>query len=288
MTDSADPAADPAADTAYVTALVKASGTSFYHGMKILPPARRDAMYAIYAFCRVVDDIADDDDVPFTHKRAALDEWRERIAALYRGEADGPIPRALLSAVRQFDLQAADFRDIIDGMEMDAGDPIVAPALAALDLYCDRVASAVGRLSVHVFGDSSGAARDVAHALGRGLQLTNILRDVGEDAARGRLYLPMEFLKEAGIPPEPQAALAAPALPVVCARLAAMAEQKFAEAEAAMARCDQRAMRPARLMQASYRPLLGILRRRNFDYTGPRAKLPAWRKLVLAARLLAA
>ena len=279
---------NPAADTAYVTALVKASGTSFYHGMKILPPPRRDAMYAIYAFCRVVDDIADDDDVPFAHKRAALDAWRARIGALYHGEADGPITRALLDAVRKFDLQASDFRDIVDGMEMDAGDPIVAPTFSALDLYCDRVASAVGRLSVHVFGDASPAARDVAHALGRGLQLTNILRDVREDAARGRLYLPRELLEEAGIPPEPQAALAAPALPVACARLATMAEQKFAEAEAAMARCNQEAMRPARLMAASYRPLLGILRRRNFDYTGPRAKLPAWRKLVLAARLLAA
>lgn len=279
---------DTAADTAYVTALVKASGTSFYHGMKILPPARRDAMYAIYAFCRVVDDIADDDDVAFAHKRTALDAWRARIAALYHGEADGPITRALRDAVGKYDLQASDFRDIVDGMEMDAGDPIVAPTLSVLDLYCDRVASAVGRLSVHVFGDASPAARDVAHALGRGLQLTNILRDIGEDAARGRLYLPREFLEEAGIPLTPQAALTAPTLPVACARLATMAEEKFTEAQAAMARCNQEAMRPARLMEASYRPLLGILRRRNFNYSGPRVKLPAWRKLVLAARLLAA
>ena len=193
-----------AADTAYVTALVKASGTSFYHGMKILPAPRRDAMYAIYAFCRVVDDIADDD-ASFEAKRAALDAWRTRIAALYRGEANDPITRSLLAAIREFDLQREDFQDIVDGMEMDAGEPIVAPTLAALDVYCDRVASAVGRLSVRVFGDASAAARDVAYALGRGLQLTNILRDVGEDAARGRLYLPKEFLDEAGIPAEPQA-----------------------------------------------------------------------------------
>ena len=276
-----------AADTAYVTALVKASGTSFYHGMKILPAPRRDAMYAIYAYCRVVDDIADDD-ASFEAKRAALDAWRTRIAALYRGEANDPITRSLLAAIREFDLQREDFQDIVDGMEMDAGEPIVAPTLAALDVYCDRVASAVGRLSVRVFGDASAAARDVAYALGRGLQLTNILRDVGEDAARGRLYLPKEFLDEAGIPAEPQAALASPALPGVCARIATMAEQKFAEAEAAMARCDTKAMRPARLMEASYRPLLGILRRHNFNYSGPRAKLPAWRKLTLAARLLIA
>ena len=278
----------PPSPSAYVTALVKASGTSFYHGMKILPPPRREAMYAIYAFCRVVDDIADDDTVPFAEKRAALDSWRTRIAALYNGQTDGPITLALLDAVRKFDLRLSDFQDIIDGMEMDAGDPIIAPSLSALDLYCDRVASAVGRLSVHVFGDSSAPAQDVAHALGRGLQLTNILRDVGEDAARGRLYLPREFLEQAAIPPDPQAALASPALPQVCARLAAMAEQQFALADAAMARCNPRAMRPARLMQASYRPLLAILRRQNFNYAAPRVKLPAWRKLVLAARLLAA
>ncbi len=278
----------PPSPSAYVTALVKASGTSFYHGMKILPPPRREAMYAIYAFCRVVDDIADDDTVPFAEKRAALDSWRTRIAALYNGQTDGPITLALLDAVQKFDLRLSDFQDIIDGMEMDAGDPIIAPSLSALDLYCDRVASAVGRLSVHVFGDSSAPAQDVAHALGRGLQLTNILRDVGEDAARGRLYLPREFLEQAAIPPDPQAALASPALPQVCARLAAMAEQQFALADAAMARCNPRAMRPARLMQASYRPLLAILRRQNFNYAAPRVKLPAWRKLVLAARLLAA
>ncbi len=276
------------ADTQYVTALVKRSGTSFYHGMKILPPARRDAMYAIYAFCRVVDDIADEEGRDFTAKQAALNEWRARIAALYRGGTDGPITRALHAAVHEYGLRAEDFLAIIDGMEMDAGAPIIAPSLAELDLYCDRVASAVGRLSVRVFGDSSAAADEVAHALGRGLQLTNILRDVGEDAERGRLYLPRELLAQAGIPLTPEAALAAPALPQVCAQLADMAEKNFARAEAAMARCRPGTMRPARLMAASYRPLLGILRRLHFNYAKGRIKLPKWRKLVLAARLLMA
>lgn len=269
-----------------VTTLVKQSGTSFYHGMKILPPERRDAMYGIYAFCRVVDDITDADDAPFESKRAALDIWRDWIANLYTGQTSDAITRVLLAAVRTYGLQKEDFLAIIDGMEMDAGPPIVAPPLDVLDLYCDRVASAVGRLSVRVFGDSSAAAREVAHALGRALQLTNILRDVGEDAEDGRLYLPREFLAEADIAPDPQAALASPALPQVCAKIADMAAWKFAEAEAAMAQCDRRAMRPARMMAASYRPLLKILRNRNFDYTGPRVSLPKWRKLILAGRLL--
>jgi len=273
-------------DTAYVTELVKRSGTSFYHGMKILPAARRDAMYAIYAFCRVVDDIADEEGRDFPAKQAALNEWRAHVAALYRGQADGPITRALLCVIRDYGVREEDFLAIIDGMEMDAGEPIIAPDLAALDLYCDRVASAVGRLSVRVFGDASPAADDVAYALGRGLQLTNILRDVGEDAARDRLYLPRELLEAEGVPTEPAAALHHPGLAKVCARVADMAEQNFARAEAAMARCDKQAMRPAQLMAASYKPLLAILRRRHFNYAEERVTLPKWRKLALAARLL--
>ncbi|MGE4480990.1 presqualene diphosphate synthase HpnD [Acidocella sp.] len=275
-------------DSAYVTALVKASGTSFYHGMKILPPERRDAMYAIYAFCRVVDDIADEEGRGFTAKQAELEAWRQRIAALYeRGEAEDPITRALLIVIHDYHVRREDFIAIIDGMEMDAGEPIIAPPLAELDLYCDRVASAVGRLSVRVFGDSSPAADEVAHALGRGLQLTNILRDVAEDAERGRIYLPAEFLEEAGIPADPASILAAPALPRACARVADMAERHFTHANDAMARCDARAMRPAQMMEASYRPLLDILQRRNFDYAQGRVSLPKWKKLMLAAKLLA-
>jgi len=275
-------------DTAYVTELVKRSGTSFYHGMKILPPERRGAMYAIYAFCRVVDDIADEESRDFPTKQRELNEWRERIAALYRGEADDPITRALLEAVCAYALRAEDFLAIIDGMEMDAGEPIIAPSMTELDLYCDRVASAVGRLSVRVFGDASADADEVAHALGRGLQLTNILRDVPEDAARGRLYLPRELLNDAGVPLEPRAVLDSPGLPQACAKLANMAEGHFAAADAAMARCSTRAMRPARLMGESYRPLLAILRRRGFNYSGERVTLPKWRKLITAIRLLLA
>lgn len=273
-------------DTAYVTGLVKQSGTSFYQGMKILPAARRDAMYAIYAFCRVVDDIADEEGRDFATKQAELNEWRARIAALYQGKADGPIARALLSVIEDYGVRQEDFLAIIDGMEMDAGDPIIAPSLAELDLYCDRVASAVGRLSVRVFGDASDNAQEVAYALGRGLQFTNILRDVAEDAANGRLYLPRELLDQHNVPVTPAAALASPNLPGLCRQMAEMADQYFARANAAMDLCNQAAMRPARLMEASYRPLLELLRKRDFNYSGTRVKLPKWRKLLLAARLL--
>lgn len=273
-------------DTDFVTDMVKSAGTSFYYGMKILPPPRRNAMYGIYAFCRLVDDIADEDG-PLARKRAALDLWRGKINALFLGRTTDPITRCLRSAIQTYDLREPDFLAIIDGMEMDAGAPIIAPDLATLDLYCDRVAAAVGRISVRIFGEASAAGQDVAFALGRALQLTNILRDVAEDAQRGRLYLPREFLADAETDPNPQTILTAPALPAICAHVADLAAQNFTAASSAMERCNARAMRPARLMAASYQPLLGILRARNYAYTGPRASLPKWRKLALAARMLA-
>jgi phytoene synthase len=272
------------ADVAAVTAIVRASATSFYHGMKILEPDRRAAMYGVYAFCRVVDDIADDE-APLEEKRAALQGWRQRIAGIFAGEAVDEITRVLRGAVQKYDLREGDFIAIIDGMEMDAGAPIVAPPLPVLDLYCDRVAAAVGRLSVRVFGDGSAQAQDVAYALGRALQLTNILRDVGEDAARGRLYLPHEFLEAEAVPLDAKGALESGDLPKVCAKVERLAQKYFHEAESAMKLCDAKAMRPARLMAASYKPLLKILRERNFEYGGGRVSLPKWRKLALAARL---
>ncbi len=273
--------ADPA-DLAAVERIVRSSGTSFHHGMRVLPPDRRHAMYAIYAFCRLVDDIADEAG-PLAAKRPALDAWRDRIAGLYRGAAGDAVTRVLVLAVAAFGLREADFRAVIDGMEMDA-EAIVAPDLATLDLYCDRVAAAVGRLSVRAFGDASAAADAVAFALGRALQLTNILRDVHEDAGRGRLYLPREYLAAAGVPADPGAALRHPGLPAVCARLAGDAHARFAEARAAMRGCDRRAMRPARLMGATYAALLARLERRGWSGLDRPAKLPRREKLWIALR----
>ena len=135
------------ADMDEVERIVRNAGTSFYRGMRILPPDRRMAMYAIYAFCRVVDDIADEP-APFDTILPRLNQWRDRIAALYIGDAETPVERVLLRAILAYDLQQADFAAVIDGMQMDAETVIVAPDLATLDLYCDRVAAAVGRLSV--------------------------------------------------------------------------------------------------------------------------------------------
>ena len=274
------------ADLGEVTAIVRAAGTSFYRGMRVLPPDRRAAMYAIYAFCRLVDDIADAPG-PVTDKLAALDGWRARIGGVYAGRAEDAVTRVLARAVPRFGLRQADFLAVIDGMQMDAERAIIAPDLATLDLYCDRVAGAVGRLSVRAFGDASAAADRVAYSLGRALQLTNVLRDLAEDAERGRLYLPREWLDAAGVPREPAAALAAPALPLVCQRVAELARGHFQDAAAAMRRCDRRAMRPARLMGATYAALLTRLERRGWVAAATRVSLPAWQKLWLAVRYAA-
>src|SRR3954463_16593357 len=180
-----------------MAAATRASGSSFDNAMRILPRAQRAAMFEIYSFCRQVEDIADSNG-PRGERREQLERWRADIDGLYVNKSS-PRTQGLAVAVRQFGLRREDFHAVIDGMEMDVLADIRAPDWATLDLYCDRVASAVGRLSVRVFGMEDTPGRALAHHLGRALQLTNILRDVDEDAEIGRLYLPQEELRKAGI-----------------------------------------------------------------------------------------
>jgi presqualene diphosphate synthase len=240
-----------------------ASGSSFYAAMRILPRAQREAMFQIYSFCRQVDDIADSDG-PRPERLAALQQWRDDIDALYQ---DRPPARLVnyVASVRRFDLQREDFLAIVDGMEMDVRQDIRAPDLATLDLYCDRVASAVGRLSVRVFGLARDDGILLAHHLGRALQLTNILRDVDEDAAIGRLYLPREALLHAGITDfEPSKVVADPALPKACAPLVERARTHFQKADEVMDRNPRRVVRAPRIMSKYYRAILELLVARGF------------------------
>ena len=263
---------------------VEAAGTSFYWAMRLLPRDRRDGMYAIYAFCREVDDIADDSGPPAS-KQAALAEWHSEIDALYDGRPRQLVARALAEPVARYRLRREDFHAVIDGMEMDAAEDIRAPDLATLDLYCGRVAGAVGHLSVHVFGDASPAAHSVADHLGRALQLTNILRDLDEDAQRGRLYLPREILERHGISAtDPLTVLRHPALPAACRDLAELALSHFDEAARAMARCSRRAMRPAAVMGAFYRAMLDALLREGWRDPSTRIRLSKLHKLRLVLR----
>lgn len=279
-----DAAEDGPETRAAIAAQVAAAGTSFYWAMRLLPPARREAMFAVYAFCRELDDIADGEG-PAAAKLAALDAWRAEVEAMFTAVPHRPLARVLAGIAARYALQRTDFLAIIDGMEMDAREAIRAPSLALFDLYCDRVASAVGRLSVRIFGVPPVAGDRVAHALGRALQTTNILRDLAEDAGLGRLYLPREMLMAQGIvATEPAAVLAHPALPAVCAALADEAERHFRAAAAAMAECPRRAIRPAAVMGAVYHAILVRLRRRGWTRLEEPVAVPKLVKLWLALR----
>jgi squalene synthase HpnD len=259
-----------------------AAGSSFYLGMRVLPRAQREAMYAVYAFCRAVDDVADRDG-PRDERLAELEGWRADIDRLY----GGAVPERLASLadpVRAFGLRAEDFHAVVDGMAMDAATDIQAPDEATLDLYCDRVASAVGRLSVRIFGLDAKEGEALAHHLGRALQLTNILRDLDEDAARGRLYLPREALQEAGIgETAPEAVLSHPGLGPACAAVAQNAARHFAEADRIMAACPRASVRAPRLMASAYKTILEQLRARG--WASPRSRVSTDKLRLLAAVL---
>ena len=275
---------DPARDREHVRAVVARAGSSFTWGMRVLPKPRREAMYAIYAFCREVDDIADEGGTR-EQKQAGLAEWRREIDRLYAGQPTFVTARALREPVAAYDLPKEEFLALIDGMEMDATGPIVAPSREELALYCRRVAGAVGMLSINAFGAKEPAARELAVALGEGLQLTNILRDLDEDGAEGRLYLPREDLAAAGIEArDPAAALSDPALAAVCEGLAARAEARFAESLELLERCHKRALKPCVLMMEMYRRTLRRLRARGWAAPRQPVSLPAWEKLWILLR----
>lgn len=270
------------ADLRYVEEIVVGARTSFHKGMSILEPARREAMYAIYAFCRLVDDLADGD-TNVQNPKACLSAWRERIAGLYEGKAQNPLDRVLSAAIDRFHLVKDDFIAIIDGMEMDCEEPIIAPDEKTLDLYCDRVASAVGRLSVRIFGVEEGKGIQLAHHLGRALQLTNILRDLTEDAERGRLYLPKELLKRFSVSENPKEFTYCRGLDDLCRILAARAQDHFNHAEQIMKECAPHSIKPAALMAASYKLILKGLVKRGWRFPEDKIYIcDIWKKIVLA------
>lgn len=269
----------------HAEATVKRSGTSFAAGMAILPKKRREAMHAVYAFCREVDDIADDDGATRSERMRRLAEWREEIDRLFEGRPQFPAGLALLEPVRSFDLAKREFLMMIEGMEMDADGPIVAPTMAKLLAYTRRVAGSVGLLSMPCFGAPKiAAADDFALALGDALQLTNILRDVAEDAAIGRLYLPAELLEKHGVPKDPARVIGADGLPQVAAKLGALAREKFARARAALKSLDWRTVRPALLMMGVYEAYLARMEARGWEKTGAPLSINSANKMMIAAR----
>lgn len=271
-----------------VAEAVRRARSNFYMPMRLMPRRRRAAIFAVYAVARALDDIADG---PQTtgEKRAALDDWRAELDAVYRGDPRTPIGRALAGAVARYDLPRGEFDALVDGMAMDIDGTVMAPPQATLDLYCRRVAGTIGVLAVSIFGCSGPAEKDFAIALGRALQLTNIARDMAEDAARGRLYVPREILQQLGaaaIPPEelPRHRRFAD----IRLRLCALAESAYAEADKALAACrSRRRLWPALAMMGIYRRILGKLAGAPADAQRVRIARNLQLRIALRALLLA-
>ena len=275
---------------AHVHNIVKRAGSSFFWAMRSLERDRREAVYAIYAYCREVDDIADEA-AAVDDKMARLAAWREEIAAVYRGAPATPIGQALAAAVVAHGLPREEFLLLIDAVEIDAQGRESAPDLAELETYCRGVAGAVGMLLIRIFGAKGADAEAFAIALGEALQLTNILRDVVEDAGEERIYLPREWLEDAGVNLDlgpPTTILDQEGLVRTCEKVAARAHERFAEAERYLARCDRRQLRAALIMRDVYHRLLLRLEARGWRRLDEPVRVRKLEKIAILLRRLIA
>jgi phytoene synthase len=258
-----------------------ASGSSFYYSFLFLPPERRRAIMALYAFCREVDDVVDEcNDISLASTKLAW--WRQEVERIADGQPQHPVGQALQAAGREFSLPREQLLEIIDGMEMDLQQSRYLD-FKGLSLYCYRVASVVGLLSAEIFGYKDRGTLKYAHDLGMAFQLTNIVRDIGEDARRGRIYIPMDELKQFNVP----------AADILNSRYSdnftalmkfqvERAERYYDQALAELPAGDRKSQRPGIIMAAIYRTLLDEIRRENYQVLHQRIALTPVRKLWLA------
>ena len=257
------------------------SGSSFYYSFLFLPPERRRAITALYAFCREVDDVVDEGMDPQV-AAAKLAWWRNEVQNLFAGRAQHPVTRALEPYREQFGLTAERMNEIIDGMEMDLRQSRYLD-WKGLEGYCYRVASVVGLLAAGIFGYSDERTLDYAKDLGIAFQLTNIIRDVGEDARKNRVYLPVEDLQRFGVPAaDILQANETPQFRSLMAFEARRARQFYERAMSALPAQDRRAQRPGLIMAAIYRTLLEEIERGGFHVLKQRTSLTPLRKFWIA------
>ena len=259
------------------------SGSSFYYSFRLLPPERRRAITALYAFCREVDDVVDEVHDPGV-ARAKLAWWRTEVAAVYEGAPQHPVAQALVPVVRAYRLPREHFDAVIDGMAMDLAQQRYAD-FADLERYCHRVAGVVGLMSAEIFGYEEPSTARFARDLGLAFQLTNIVRDVGEDARRGRIYLPQEDLDRHGV--TASAILRGreePGFRALMAFEVARAREWYERAMRELAPRDRRAQRASLAMAAIYRALLDEIERDGFRVLDRRIALTPLRKLWIAWR----
>lgn len=265
----------------------RASRTNFYYAFRVLPAPRREAIYALYSFCRVVDDCVDEAD---GEGAAGLDRWMAEVDRCFAGRPQTPIGADLARSLQRYPIPRQCLADIVAGCRMDLTVRRY-PTWADLRLYCERVASAVGLASIEIFGYTDPRTREYARELGVALQLTNILRDVGADAARDRVYVPAEELAQHGLTEAdllaavPAARAPAPLVPVLHG-VARRAEAAYAEAARLLPAADRRSMASAEIMAAIYRAVLDAVIARGYPLGGARVGLSRPRKAWLALRTL--
>jgi phytoene synthase len=259
------------------------SGSSFYYSFLFLPRERRAAITALYAFCREVDDIADECN-DATLARTKLEWWRVELARTFAGQPSHPVSQALLPAIRSYDLAREQFEEIIDGMEMDLQHVRYAD-FKALQLYCYRVAAVVGQLAAAIFGYSERNTLKYAHDLGLAFQLTNIIRDVGEDARRNRIYLPQDELAQFGVKDSDiLAGHSSAAFRALMAYQVARARTFYQQALSELPTTDRRSQRPGLVMAAIYQTLLNEIENDDYQVLDRRISLTPLRKLWIAWR----
>jgi phytoene synthase len=267
---------------AYCRKLTVRSQSSFYYAFLFLPPHQREALEAVYAYCRLVDDVVDEE-APVAKKLAGIARWRDELTRVYGdGELDHPVAARLRDAVRAFAIRREDMEGVIDGCEMDITQRRY-ETWDDLRTYCYRVASCVGLMCIEIFGYRSPRARDYAIDLGIALQLTNILRDVAEDAARGRIYLPSEDLRAFGVS---ESDLTSGRITPEFLRLmranVARARAHYLRARAAISPSERRRLVIAEIMGDIYYALLEELERARFDVFGEKLRVGRGRKMAIA------
>ena len=274
---------DLANDFRFCRDVTRQSASSFYYALRLLPPVRRKALYAVYAFCRAVDDAVDEAEAGAASQLVA--EWRAELERCYQGAPLHPVTVALAVSLEQFPVPKSALGAVIDGVEMDLLKSRYA-TFAELELYCRRVASAVGLASIEIFGYTNPAARDYAVDVGLALQLTNILRDLSEDAERDRIYLPAEDLVAFGIPEEDLLRGVynrrfCELMEFECAR----ARRYYASAETKLPAEDAVSLRPAEVMRRTYARVLDRIVAERYFVFGRRLGLSRTRKVALAASM---
>lgn len=253
-------------DQKVIKRIVKSSGSSFFWGMNILKPNRKRAMFAVYAFCRTVDDIADSE-LSFEQKSLHLNNWIKKIEKIYQGFSDDSLSRELKFSIEKYNLIKNDFLEIIDGMRIDAKKKVIYPTKKFLEDYCDKVAGAVGCLSIDIFGvENKYAGRNYAKYLGRALQLTNIIRDINEDNNRGRCYIYKEALTKNSIKMKPNELMKSEKLEIVRGEVFQLAEKYYFLADNEATKIDKRYIVASEIMKKMYFRLFQKLKKKKWNY----------------------